>query len=300
MTRRILALSALVAACGPSASESSTGGEGQSDSVGAKLDVPAEDGTSTSGTSTGRADGCTEVIEGDFEVTDESDFEWIRGVREVEGGLAVTGLSAQENLEFLGCLERAQGLSIRDTEGIRSLEGLSRLEVIDGEFVVSGNSDLETLAGLDALEAVERGLWILDNPELSRLELHTPIRIGQVRLGWFECDSYGRPDSVALPRGDNPKLKGIDGLELVDSGTGFIIQGQSGFESTATIVEILSRNPDAGSGTPSLKFNLNPALPSSEIEAVFLALGLDEFEPTPAIVCENLNDEVPCPCKGGE
>lgn len=298
MTRRMLALSALMAACGPSASESSTGGEGQSDSVGAKLDVPAEDGTSTSGTSTGRADGCTEVIEGDFEVTDESDFEWLRGVREVEGGLTVTGLSTQESLEFLGCLERVKGLWIRDTEGIRSMEGLGRLELIDGEFSVSGNSDLETLAGLDALETVEWGMWVLDNHELSRFEIHTPTRVPRVRLGWYECEKENA-GFVSVPRGDNPKLKAIDGFELVQD-VDFVIEGQSGFESTQAIVDIFSGiEIGVGNVFPSAEFHFNPRLTAADLSAVYEVLGMEFESLPPSIVCGNGGDDNECPCKGG-
>ena len=78
MTRFGLLFSVCLLACGPSLAGDPPGGKGQSDSaVEPKLDVPQ--GVSSSASSGG--DGCTEVVVGDLEVDDESDFEWLRTVR---------------------------------------------------------------------------------------------------------------------------------------------------------------------------------------------------------------------------
>ncbi len=299
MTRYGFLLSACLLACGPSPAEAPSGGEGQSDSVAEpKLDAP-EDGTSSS--SNGN-DGCTEVVEGDLEVNDASDLDWLRAVREVHGVLTITELSGHAHLEFLGCLESVQGLWIKDTTNLRSLAGLGRLKTLERGLSVSGNASLETLRGLDSLESIGGGgVSVLDNPELSRLELESPRDIGYFRLGSYECDGYG-PDAAALPRGDNPKLSRLDGFEKVEKVSGFVVEGQSAFSSTETIVDVLSRRePSPDGGLPDIRFHLNPVLGQDELDAVFRTLGLeDEFEPTPGVVCENQDDDNKCPCKGGE
>ena len=295
MTKSGLFFSAFLLACGPSPAAEPSGGEGQSDSVAEpKFDLP-EDGTSSSS----GGDGCTEVVEGDLEVDNESDFEWLRTVREIHGVLTISEISELPDLEFLGCLENVQGLWVRDTESLRSLEGLGRLKAIEGDLSVSGNASLETLKGLASLESVQR-VWILDNPELSRLELDSPTDIGRFRLGWYECDGDG-PDATAIPRGDNPKLTGLDGLGQVRMVSGFVIEGQSSFSSTGTIVDVLSRrDPSPTGGLPAISFHLNPELAQDEIDAVFGALGLgDEFEPTPGVACENQDDDNKCACEAG-
>lgn len=242
-----------------------------------------------------------EVVEGDVEVNDEADFEWLRTVREIQGVLTIAELTGHTNLEFLRCLESVQGVWIKDTENLRSLDGLGRLGVIDGDFSVSGNTSLETLGGLDSLKSV-RGVWVLDNPELSRLELESPTDIGSFRLGWYECDGYG-PGATAIPRGDNPKLKGLDGFGRIDPGADidFVIEGQSGFESTQAIVDVISRiDIGVNNNHPTTLFHLNPNLSREEIEAVFLAKGSSLEDSTPGVVCENQDDDNKCPCKGGE
>lgn len=295
MTRLGLSFSALLLACGPTPASQPASGEGQSDGVTEpKLDVP-DDGTSSSSSG---GDGCTEVVEGDVEVNDTSDFEWLRTVREIRGALTIDGLTEQSNLDFLGCLEEVESIWIKDTQSLRSLEGLGRVERLESGLSVSGNTALETLRGLDAVEAIGQ-VWILDNPELSRLELDSPTEIGSFRLGWYECDGYG-PDATAIPRGDNPKLSELDGFGEVTAVTGFTIEGQSAFSSTETIVEVLSRRKP-GSGIPAIGFHLNPQLGGADVNAVFEALGLDDrFEPSPGIVCENRDDQNKCPCLGGE
>ena len=298
MTRYGFFLSASLLACGPSPAAEPSGGEGQSDSVAEpKLDVP-EDGTSSSSSSGG--DGCTEVVEGDLEVNDESDFEWLRTVREVQGVLTIAELTGHTNLEFLGCLESVQGVWVKDTQSLRSLDGLGRLTALESGLSVSGNAALETLGGLDSLESIGE-VWIRDNPELSRLELESPTDIRYIRLGWYECDGYG-PDATALPRGDNPKLKGLDGLGNLDPAAkiDFVIEGQSGFESTQTIVDVISRiDIGVDNNFPSASFHLNPNLSREEIEAVFLAKGSSLEDTTPGVVCENQDDDNKCPCEAG-
>ncbi len=296
MTRYGLFLPACLLACGPSTAAEPSGGGGQSDSAAEpKLDVP-QGGASSSG-----GDGCTEVFEGDIEVNDESDFEWLRTVREIGGVLTIAELTGRSDLEFLGCLERVQGILVRDTQSLLSFEGLGRLRMIDGELAVRGNASLESLRGLDSLEGIGQ-VWIRDNPELSRLEIESPTDIGYFRLGWYECDGYG-PDATAIPRGDNPKLTGLDGLGRIDpsSGIDFVIEGQSGFESTQTIVDVVSRlDIGVDNNFPSTSFHLNPKLSRAEIEAVFEAKGSSLEDSTPGVVCENRDDDNKCPCKGGE
>ncbi|MBV1857270.1 MAG: hypothetical protein KUG77_02585, partial [Nannocystaceae bacterium] len=143
-------------------------------------------------------------------------------------------------------------------------------------------------------------VWIRDNPELSRLELENPTDIGYFRLGWYECDGDG-PDATAIPRGDNPKLTGLDGFGKVKMVSGFVIEGQSSFSSTGTLVDVLSRrDPSPTGGLPAISFHLNPELAQDEIDAVFGALGLgEEFEPTPGVACENQDDENKCACEAG-
>lgn len=296
MTRFGWMLSSCLLACGPSRASSPASEEGQSGGVAEpKLDVP-EDGSSSSG-----GNGCTDVVEGDVEVNDQSDFEWLRTVREIRGGLTIAELTGHTNLEFLGCLETVQGIWVKDTQSLRSLEGLGRVKTLEWGFSVTGNASLETLRGLDSLESIGV-VWIYDNPELSRLELESPTDIASLRLGWYECDGYG-PDATAIPRGDNPKLKGLDGLGRIipSSNINFVIQGQSGFESTQTIVDVVSRiDIGVDNNFPSTEFHLNSKLSRSEIEAVFEAKESSVEDVSHLVVCENRDDDNKCSCKGGE
>jgi len=204
----------LTTACGPDLRPIA----GEGDGSGNEGDGSGNEGGSSS---TGVPSECTEVVEGDLEITDASDFEWLRTVREVTGHVRVQDLTIAEDLSMLSCLEVAGGgLWAQDTKSLRSLRGVGRLRSVgtwpDGVVRVDGNLALETLAGLDGLEEIGT-IRVWDNPNLSRLEVNAVKRLGNLMLGWVECVPPG-VGGVAMPRGDNPKLTEIDGFEALESG----------------------------------------------------------------------------------
>ncbi len=307
MTSRRVVLSAtlLLTACGPGLSPIvSEGGGTGSEAGGTGNEGSGSEGSSSS---SGAPSECTEVVEGDLEITDASDFEWLRTVREVTGQVQIRDLAVAEDLSMLSCLDVVgDGLLVIGTDTVRSLHGLERLRFVgtwpDGLIFVEANAALETLAGLDGLEEIGT-IRVWDNPNLSRLEVNAVKRLGNLMLGWVECVPPG-VGGVAIPRGDNPKLTEIDGFEALESGALFGVYGQSGLVSLTRIVELSKLREAEQLKQPSNEnisgtFELNSALPLSEINEFYAVRGL--FPPySVGLVCGNKDDPNVCECKGGE
>lgn len=298
MTSARLAVSAfLCAGCGPSAAEVISGDH--SGESGAVVSSSSTSGTSTTpsleSSSTGGAE-CTEVVEGALLVNGETDLEWLATVREVSGQLNVIALPGSETLAEMRCLETVGGLfSVSENPELRSLSGMIRLKEL-GHAILYANPKLEQV-GLDELESVDI-LEISGNPMLSAIGLPNVRVIRNLRLGGYSCPEWPEPDTVPVIGGDNPQLRGIDGLESLESSVTFVVSGQTGFVSTDRIVEISELLHEGGIHADSIRirssFFGNPNLPETEIARAFEAQGRKSYDGHDA--CENRDDNRICEC----
>lgn len=114
--------------------------------------------------------------------------------------------SELEDLSGFECLKRAENIYVERNPNLRSLEGLEGLtyvglfdesiELQGGELSITGNPQLATLDGLDALERVEGFLRIRDNAGLVELEEFDALRL----VEW------------SIEIADNPSLEAVRGF----------------------------------------------------------------------------------------
>lgn len=297
MTSARLVVSAfLCGGCGPGVAEATSGDH--SGESGAVVSSSSTSGTSTSSeeTSSSGGDECTEVVEGALLVNGETDLEWLATVREVTGQVNVVALPGSETLAEMKCLETVGGLfSVSENPELRSLSGMVRLKEL-GHAILYANPKLEQV-GLDALESVDI-LEVSGNPVLSMIGLPKVRAIRDLRLGGYSCPEWPEPDTVPVIGGDNPQLRGIDGLENLESSVTFVVSGQTGFVSTDRIVEVSELLHEGGIHADSIRirssFFGNPNLPETEIAKAFEAQGRENYDGDDA--CENRDDNRICEC----
>lgn len=287
----------LVAGCGPVTAETTSGGN--SGEAGGSVSSSSTSGTSTTSSeeiSSSGGEECTEVVEGALLVNGETDLEWVATVREVAGQLSVTALPGSETLAELKCLEKVGGgFFVDQNPELRSLSGMVRLKELN-HAIIYENPKLEQV-GLDALESVDI-LEVSGNPVLSMIGLPKVRAIRDLRLGGYSCPEWPEPDTVPVIGGDNPQLRGIDGLENLESSVTFVVSGQTGFVSTDRIVEVSELLHEGGIHADSIRirssFFGNPNLPETEIAKAFEAQGRKSYDGDDA--CENRDDNRICEC----
>jgi hypothetical protein len=138
-----------------------------------------------------------------------------------------------KDLAMLNSLETAGSISIKNNNGLISLDGLSHLKKVTSTLEISDNKGLESLGNLNQLESIGRDLILNGNYALTSLSgLLKLTQIGvnldiisnnrlQTLEGLESLKTVGGRLSIRY----NMKLsslKGLDGLEAV--GDGFFIQ----------------------------------------------------------------------------
>jgi hypothetical protein len=148
------------------------GGSGGSGAVSGSGGSGAASGSGGSGAASG---GCvaSSVYDDDFTALDQSTLRELQGYEVVSGDLYIGGnidvlTTDVSSLEVLSCLKSVEGdFSILDSPNLVDLAGLEQLETVSRLSVVN-NAGLETLAHLQELTVIGT-LTVNDNPSLSEL-----------------------------------------------------------------------------------------------------------------------------------
>lgn len=272
--------------CGPDVAEmpsvGSDGGSGGTSVASTSSTASGEESESSSG-----SEGCAEVYVGDLVVADGAGLSAMAEVRHVMGDLEVVGVAAAD-LDSLGCLVEVDGdLTLRENEALETLSGAGSLEAVGGTISVLGNPRLRSLSGFEALREAGAGIRLMDNAELSSVEMPSLERIGTFGLVLGDCVSLSSSEP-AEAWGDNASLESLDGLEALVSVSGVFIAGQTSLRSLAGLRELAERGADFGT---TLHAQVNPELPSSEIDAFVQAAGLGTVR-----ACQNKDDSEICTC----
>lgn len=140
--------------------------------------------------------------------------------RNIQGSVMLESTSLNR-LPDLSCIERIEGmLMVTNNSQLVSLDGLDGLRVIDGMVVIRGNQSLRDLSGLEMLQRIDGSVEIEDNQGLLRLEglnglqeVGDQLRIGnQHQLGNFRgLESLVRVGSLDIFM--NSQLRDLTGLE---------------------------------------------------------------------------------------
>jgi len=161
----------------------------------------------------GACDCSWDPLIGDYLVEAPADLEPLRGHRAILGSLSIES-TRMDDLIGLECLtEIEEGLFFEDGS-VHSLTGLGNLVHIGGDLEVEDLYQLEDLAGLDNLTAVEGSFT-------TRLDLRsTPGNTGLDRLSYIGADLriHGRPDLAKLFGSGGPEVVGGE----LNIGSGYI------------------------------------------------------------------------------
>lgn len=234
---------------------------------------------------------CPDVYVGNLFIDARFDVDDLRFTGRVEGSVFVEEFAGPD-LEFLGCLHVVDGgFVIRDNANLISLAGLENLGHIGRGLSVSQNPMLETLGGMPPVTALET-LGVLGNASLTDVDLPSLERVEALVFGL--C---GWEFSAAL---DNPSLQTLDGLANLQSFDRVVIGSQSALGSISRLHEV------AGAGgaflhlTASASFiTNNPSLPFDDVESIRdVAAERDRV----LYHCNNLGEQETgsCNCEFGE
>lgn len=275
----ILALSA----CGPDEAETGgstvtwTGSEATSTGgVGSTF--------SPTGSSTGVLEPCSQVHEGDLDVTVDTDLASLADLGRVTGTLTITmGPRDQRDLEFLKCLHTVdisliidQNALLESTEGLASLQSAKNVSFTD-------NPNLRVVTDLDKIE------------ELSYLAIH-----GNLALEDIQLDSLKHVRLMYVGQCIGPKasakhlaLGGLSGFDGLTSVTRLSVDGNEVLTSADLLDAIASNGALAPIGVATIR--LNPLLSETAVHAQLDILGVTERD-----VCGNAGGDLECDCPADE
>jgi len=139
------------------------------------------------------------VVDGDVVVDDDSGMAALAGVKAIRGTLSVVDARLTE-LRGLECLEEVGSLEISGNSELATLSGLEALTTVRDDLTIEGNPRLNSLDGLDSLREVGGGLSVVDNQSLLDFDgLATLERIGGDLTVW-----------------NNPALEHIEALSSIE------------------------------------------------------------------------------------
>jgi hypothetical protein len=169
----LLLLAALVAACGDDDATPAGIDAGATDAAGDADGDTDTDSDTDADTGTGPTELCPDgVLDDDFTITNDIDFELIDDCVEITGTLCMIICVNCESLAPLAGLTTIGGdLQIIANEAIVDLTGLDSLAAVGGELMIIENETLASLAGLGALESVGGNLIVTDNELLPYCEI---------------------------------------------------------------------------------------------------------------------------------
>jgi hypothetical protein len=113
------------------------------------------------------------------------------GVTALDGGINLSDLPAVQDLSGLDDLTASAAITISQT-GITDLQGLQGLIQVDDRLWITGNEQLQTVAGLDAIVAVG-SLYITGNPALPQSEAEELAATIDVANETVICGNLGGP-----------------------------------------------------------------------------------------------------------
>lgn len=101
-----------------------------------------------------------------------TDFSGLQTLQFVTGSVAVSDSKQLKNLKGLSRLRQVGGdLELSYSNAIKDMDGLQNLEEIGGDLKIIQNHNLQDLSQLGSLAQV-RAVYILENPNLSKHEIH--------------------------------------------------------------------------------------------------------------------------------
>ena len=211
-------------------------------------------------------------------------------------------VSGQQDLEELaGCTRLNGSLYVWNTE-LSSLAGLEALTSVSGAVEITGNEKLSSLDGLDGLEQIGACLQLSDNPALGNVD-----GLGSLQEVGF-CVYIGR----AFPSGvrGNDSLASLAGLASLHSVGGFMVvrgnqtlatlDGLDGLDSVGGHLSIVANDELTSIGSlenlrhlgEQLEVSSNALLPSCAAQQLAAELAETGFDGTVAI--HGNNDEATC------
>jgi hypothetical protein len=230
--------------------------------------------------------------EGNATIMSATDIEAMRDVGGITGSLWIEYSTDLANLDALSCLEVVgEGVHVFETSGLTELRGLERLRSV-GELAAAdaptapglakvqllNNQDLERVVALESLETIA-GLVFAGNPALVEIELPSLRTVGDLTYG-LGCF----PDAL-----EDTSLGGVGRFPVLETVETLRVEGQLGFTSLASLVELAER----GVVFENAGISRNPNLDMIEVEAFAAAAGIDP------VTCSNKDEPEECePCPG--
>lgn len=261
-------------ACGPATTPSADSSSGSSGPVvgSSTGDGP---GASESGVGVTTSVECAGVYEGDLQVTEDTDLSMLSQIGRVTGNVAV-GHSNFVDLGFLGCLREVGGtFNIVSNDELESLAGLEKLEAAE-QIWITGN---DKLLGLDAVGPVKslEQLSVYHNLLLSDLAFNDLESVERLLLG--DCGA----DPSEIPPDYAPALTEINGFASLTSISLVKVAGQTELVSLGRLHDIAA----AGGIHDAVNVYNNHKLPYSEVA------NLESLSEARFASCGNLGDPDP-------
>ncbi|MFI1744528.1 T9SS type B sorting domain-containing protein [Thalassobellus sediminis] len=111
-----------------------------------------------------------ETILGDLVISySANDISNLKSVKRIEGSLIIesseiTSVTNFQNLEFI-----LENIYLENNRSLVTIEGINKLSVIGGDFVIFQPGPLKNIGGFDSLETIEGNLYIEDNFRLESI-----------------------------------------------------------------------------------------------------------------------------------
>jgi hypothetical protein len=127
-----------------------------------------------------------EIYDGDFNISNQGDIDFLSGFREVTGDLTVcASLVDMKGLESLISVGRT--LHFHHNSSLINLKGLNNLQYIGRDLYIVENDNLKSLKGLESLETIASQVWIYLNPSLLEIgSMNNLTSVGSIEIALNE------------------------------------------------------------------------------------------------------------------
>lgn len=246
---------------------------------------PTSDSTgSATSSSTGAIEPCSEVVEGDLFVWEDTDLASLANVGHVTDDVFISmGALPQTDLSFLSCLHTiGYGLAIDWNDRLETTEGLENLKSVRA-IVINHNANLRLVTGFEQISELT-SLIMSSNPSLEEIALDTFQEVETLRIG--SClEEQAAASHFALV-----DLAGFSGLTRVKRLT---IDGNEALLS-ADLLDVLAQNGDP-LPLEETWIRFNPLLSETLVHQQLNALDVNKRE-----VCGNAEGAAGCFCLVGD
>ena len=112
-----------------------------------------------------------ETILGDLVIADSaSDISNLKSIKRIEGSLIIIGSQITSVANFQDLDYILENIYLEDNRSLETIEGINKLRIIGGDFIIFQPGPLQSIKGFNSLETIEGSLIFEDNFRLNTVE----------------------------------------------------------------------------------------------------------------------------------